>query len=237
MHSADVQQLGRTFYNTNVAKLGAMRMMVTPVGSPTGTAKVKIYAITGTPGTNAQPTGAALATSESIDVSNLIASAVDQYTEFHFTGADQITLSPNTYYFWLLDANSITGDASNYLRKALRTGTAPDPGNGVSSTDSTNYTVNSENYNFAATVVGISSTGNWCLGLTTAAVNQTLTLGTYVIGDANPGKFMVVDSNGDIVPDNATGVGVTIGTPGTILQEVVTFLPIRKGYFLFFFNL
>jgi hypothetical protein len=65
----------------------------------TGTTTAKIYAITGTPGTNAVPTGAPLATSTDVTIStipqNVGAVALVTYT---FSGANQITLTNGTNY-------------------------------------------------------------------------------------------------------------------------------------------
>lgn len=83
------------------------------------------------------------------------------------------------------------------------------------------------------TTVTTTYENSWSIGLTTAPVNQTLTSGTFAVGDANPGQLMVVDSNGAVPLGTATGVGVTTGSGVTIMQEVCTFLPIRRGFFNF----
>ncbi len=66
-------------------------------GSPTGNAVAKIYAITGTYGTDSKPTGAALATSDNFDVSTLTASL--QLITLTFSGVNQISLTASTKYF------------------------------------------------------------------------------------------------------------------------------------------
>lgn len=65
-------------------------------GSPTGSAYAKIYAHSGTYGTNSVPTGAALATSDAFDVSTLTGSY--QEITFAFSGANQIRLTGGQYY-------------------------------------------------------------------------------------------------------------------------------------------
>lgn len=66
-------------------------------GLPTGNATAKIYAITGTYGTSAIPTGSALATSDVFDVSTL--TTTKQLIDFTFSGANNITLSNGVNYF------------------------------------------------------------------------------------------------------------------------------------------
>lgn len=63
-------------------------------GSPVGNVVSKVYAITGTYGSSAKPTGAALATSQPVDASTLSTSR--ELIDFIFTG--NVTLSNATYY-------------------------------------------------------------------------------------------------------------------------------------------
>lgn len=65
-------------------------------GVLTGTVVAKLYASTGTLGSTAKPTGAALATSDTINASTLTSSYVA--TTFNFSGANRITLSASTVY-------------------------------------------------------------------------------------------------------------------------------------------
>lgn len=81
-------------------------------GSPTGTMYAKVYAITGTYGTDATPTGAALATSDGVDVASLTTSY--NLITFTFSGANRITLTADTYYAVIVEYAG--GDSSNYLR-------------------------------------------------------------------------------------------------------------------------
>jgi hypothetical protein len=60
-------------------------------GSPTGNATAKIYAHTETYGTTGKPTGSALATSDTLDVSTLTTSLVEK--TFTFSGANRINLA------------------------------------------------------------------------------------------------------------------------------------------------
>lgn len=88
-------------------------------GSPTGNIVAKIYDITGSYGTTATPTGAALATSKNVDVSKLTTSYVS--TEFGFD--TQYLLTASTNYVVTFEYSG--GDGSNYvqIRGLATTGT------------------------------------------------------------------------------------------------------------------
>lgn len=82
--------------------LGTVVLYLGKKGSPTGIATANIYNITGSFGSTSIPTGAALATSDGIEVSNLPISTGAQAQQvaitFDFTGANQITLTNGTNY-------------------------------------------------------------------------------------------------------------------------------------------
>ncbi len=96
LYTAGNNELSQTFYCTSGNILTAAKFYLQKYGSPTGNITAKVYAVTGTPGTNAVPTGSALATSDAVDISTLSAS----YTviTFSFSGAEQIELSSATWY-------------------------------------------------------------------------------------------------------------------------------------------
>lgn len=79
------------------------------IGSPTGNVYAKLYAHSGTYGTDSVPTGAALATSTAIAAADVPTSLV----EFFFTGANKYQMSAGTKYCIVLDYAD--GDASNYI--------------------------------------------------------------------------------------------------------------------------
>jgi hypothetical protein len=83
-------------FSGNGGTLDTVKFYIRKAGSPTGTATAKIYAITGTSGSTGKPTGAALATSGTLDVTTLSTSYALE--SFQFTGGDQITLSNGTDY-------------------------------------------------------------------------------------------------------------------------------------------
>lgn len=78
--------------------------------------QAEIYAHSGTYGTSSVPTGAALATSDTVLVTS---SATNDVVKFTFSGADKITLSSNTYYCLVLTNTGssnveISLDTENY---------------------------------------------------------------------------------------------------------------------------
>lgn len=82
-------------------------------GSPTGNIIAKIYAHSGTFGTNSVPTGAALASSNTIDVSTLQTS--DTIVGFNFSDANKITLVNGTKYCVVFEYLGVGSAANNTL--------------------------------------------------------------------------------------------------------------------------
>ena len=80
-------------------------------GSPTGNITAKLYAHTGTYGVSSSPTGAALATSDVVDIETLTTSY--ELITFNFTGAEQYTLVKDTKYCIAVEFTG--GDNSNTL--------------------------------------------------------------------------------------------------------------------------
>lgn len=109
---------GQTFTGA-IGWLSSITVMLKRVGNPTGTLTAKIYAMTGTYGSTGKPTGTALATSNSWDVSQIPTDIT--LVGFTFSGANKIRLSKNTYYClaieasngWATDRMKIGEDASS----------------------------------------------------------------------------------------------------------------------------
>lgn len=108
--TATVTGLGQTFTTTGATILKSAVFYMKKTGTPTGNANAKVYAITGTPNTDAKPTGSVLATSDNFDVSTLTGSLA--LITFTFSGAQQITLSAATNYAIVVEYGS--ADASNH---------------------------------------------------------------------------------------------------------------------------
>lgn len=97
------------------------------VGSPTGNAYAKIYAHTGTFGTSSKPTGAALATSDPVDVSTFHTVFNTITPEFVFSGGDQITLTAGTPYVVAIEYAAVSNLVT--IRPELDTVPGSAPGN------------------------------------------------------------------------------------------------------------
>ena len=110
--SADVpyNQAGQSFTGDG-GTLDSCKFELYTDGSPTGSVYARIYAHTGTYGTNGVPTGSILATSGALDASTLPGFAEKALFAFTFTGAEKITLTNEIKYFTTLYFNG--GDSSN----------------------------------------------------------------------------------------------------------------------------
>lgn len=91
--------------------LALAKFYLKKLGSPTGNITAYIYDDTGTFGSTGTPTGAALATSDTVDISTLTTSY--QLVDFTFSGANQITITNAANYFLVIEYNA--GDGSNAL--------------------------------------------------------------------------------------------------------------------------
>jgi hypothetical protein len=91
-------------------------------GSQSGSAFATIYAVSGTPGTTAIPTGSALATSDAVNTTSIPSTAGGTDTPFTFSGANQITLTNGTNYFVAVEFTS----GSSFLSVYRGTGDASD---------------------------------------------------------------------------------------------------------------
>jgi len=92
----------------------------------TGTLNAYVYNYTGTPGTNAVPTGSPIATSDNVDASTLNTSTPSA-VNFTFSGANRITLSATTDYFIAVKATGLSGSIVIWLGSA----TPSNGGNGA----------------------------------------------------------------------------------------------------------
>lgn len=106
---------GQCFNSDNGGVLNRVSFYLSKSNTPTGNAVAKIYALSGTYGTNAIPTGSALATSDNFDVSALTTTI--GLKEFSFSGAQKITLSPSTNYFVSIEYSG--GDSFNFVTVGL----------------------------------------------------------------------------------------------------------------------
>jgi len=115
--------------------LDSAQFFLIKTGSPTGSAFAKIYATTGTFGTNAKPTGSALATSDAVDISTVTSSY--SLISFAFTGVNAITLTNGVNYCVVVSSNN--GDGSNLLTVGSDSTSATHAGNSSRSSDETTW--------------------------------------------------------------------------------------------------
>jgi hypothetical protein len=107
----DYSAYGQVFQSVSGAgRLSGATFWASKIGGITGVAVAKLYEITGTPGTDAEPTGDALATSESVDFDTISASGY-QLLEFEFT--DKYQLSDLHDYAIIMEAT--VGTVGNYV--------------------------------------------------------------------------------------------------------------------------
>lgn len=92
-------------------RLARALFYATKIGAPTGNIVSSLYAITGTPGTNAVPTGSPLVTSDNVSITTVTFSF--DWVQFDFSGANQYRMTPGTNYCLSIEFGG--GDASNYL--------------------------------------------------------------------------------------------------------------------------
>jgi hypothetical protein len=95
---------------SNILTVSSIQFNLKKSGSPTGNAIGRLYAATGTVGTNAVPTGGVLVSTGTLDVSTLTTSYV--LYELTFTSAYMAT--PNASYCFVLENPGSGVDASNY---------------------------------------------------------------------------------------------------------------------------
>lgn len=103
-------EVGQTFKPTQNSELTAVQFYLAKLNAPTGTMKAIVYAHTGTFGAGGVPTGAALAESDTIDVSTLTSGF--QLVEFQFSTT--IVLTANTPYCVVVQYTG--GDPGNHVR-------------------------------------------------------------------------------------------------------------------------
>ena len=122
---SDVPYYGQTFTNTNQCVLQSVKFYIYKVGSSTGNITAKIYALTGTYGTDGKPTGSVLATSGAIDITTL--NTTPELKTFTFTGADKITLNASTYYCAVLNYSG--GSSIEYVAVGMDVSSPSHSGN------------------------------------------------------------------------------------------------------------
>lgn len=98
-----IKRVGQSFTGDG-GTLNSAKFYIKKIGSPTGTATVRVYAHTGTFGSSSTPTGSPLAESASMNLSDANTSLTLE--EFIFSGIEKITLEDGTNYCVSLEYNN-----------------------------------------------------------------------------------------------------------------------------------
>ncbi len=140
MRTTQTVGVGQSFTG-NGAVLYSARFLLKKTGAPTGNATAKIYAHSGSFGTSSIPTGAALATSATFDVSTLtttyLNSTFPQLIDFRFTAGNAITLTNATNYIVTVEYSG--GSLGNTVDVGTDTSTPTHAGN-LSTFDNVTWT-------------------------------------------------------------------------------------------------
>ncbi len=179
IYGANIQASGNSFTNTNATVLDSARFYLKKLGTPSGDMVARVYAHTGTFGTNSEPTGAILATSDAINASTLTTSYV--LTTFTFTGVNNISLTAATKYCVLFGFSD--GDISNHPITAGDDSSPTHPGNNFYTLDSSSSWITAAGwddifYVFAADATTTSTTTTTSTSTTTSSSTSTTTTST-----------------------------------------------------------
>jgi hypothetical protein len=96
LYSGATIEGGQVFTATRTGNITSVTFIMSKFGSPTGNAYARLYAITGTVGSTAVPTGSLLADSDALDVSTL--STTEGPVTFTFSGGNQYSMTSGTSY-------------------------------------------------------------------------------------------------------------------------------------------
>ena len=116
--------------------LSSTEWYLSKTGTPTGNAVARLYAHSGALGSTSVPTGAALATSEPVDVSTLTGSLV--LTDFDFK--DEFDFATNTDYVFVIEYSD--GTSGNFVNVG-DDGSAPTHAGNMSTFDGTTWSADS----------------------------------------------------------------------------------------------
>lgn len=166
-------------FTGNGKTLDSCKFYLSKTGSPTGNAVAKIYAHSGTFGTNSVPTGSALATSDNLDVSGVTGSFA-LYTLL-FSGANRITLANGTNYCLVIEYTG--GDASNYISSAQDSTSPTHAGNRANQNPSNTWFNNSSTRDSIFYIYSVSA--KVFTGLAIASVKTALGLAIASVKNKN----------------------------------------------------
>lgn len=179
-------------------KITSAKFYLYKSGSPTGNAHAVLYAMTGTFGTDGEPTGSALATSDDFDVST-ISGWPNALETFTFSGAEQYEMTEDEYYVIVYENPSSGIDSSNWVVSGRDSDSPTHGGNEVTwtagdwnprSTDDTIFYVYGEtaglqeySEEFTETITVTDSLESWKALMFTETATVTLTSQLYRWGE------------------------------------------------------
>jgi len=137
--SSDTVLAGQTF-NTRPASITGVKFYLKQVGTATGAMYAQLYAHTGTFGTTGEPTGSALATSDTVNAGTSVVST--DYGEVEFTFGTAYTSEWSQYCVGLHYSSATDGSNTIYMGRGLAEG---HPGVAFIFTTAGSYTTDSTN--------------------------------------------------------------------------------------------
>ena len=184
------------------------KFKIARVGTLSGNIVAKLYAHSGTFGTSSVPTGAALATSDNIDVSTINT----YYTSvtFIFSAGNQYTMSAATKYVIAIEYSSAS--STNYLKVATDASSPTHGGNRSTWNGSSWSAVSSSDMIFAVN-----------------ATTGTSDVGDVILGDDATGKYAKWDNSAGtfkVFADNITGDTVSLVTYSNEINGTTTPVPV-----------
>ena len=191
-------------FTSNGGVLNSATFYPSKVGSPTGTATAKIWAHSGVFGISSIPTGSALATSDTVNVSTFGTS--DALVAFNFTGANRISLVSGTHYIVGLKYNS--GDASNYIQVGHDNSSPTHGGNRITTQDEVTWDPN--------------NTGDMIFSVSTATTSTTTTESAYSNQVSKVAQYLVTPLAGAhtyISPYSAQTVTYGLTSTSTVTAD------------------
>lgn len=227
-------KIGQLFLDIAGGPLRQIKLYLKKASSPTGNATVKIYATSG-----GVPTGVALATSDTFDVSTLTTSLA--LVTFTFTGAERIDLTAGTTYALSLEYAS--GDGTNKVHVGVDS-SSPSYAGGTLATYAGSWSAVSGSdaafYIYKQRKLSVVLDGKTITHLVTNAENGDKALvcaGLVTDAESALGVNYTVDTDDDVVtvraPDGAimttaSALGLTVAqdtvdTP----QQTIRLIPVR----------
>ena len=186
--------------------------------SPTGNIVAKIYAHSGSYGSSSVPTGAALATSESVDVSTLTGG----YAPIEFIFSTGVVLAASTNYVVAFEYSG--GDASNYVQLEGLASSGTHGGNRSDLISSSWSATAGDDLNFSVIGSGFVVTGNSVSPAdnidfpTCSAGTETAAYAAYGVGSSGASEILY---SGPLTPNISIAVGVPprVTTDSTVTED------------------